>query len=92
MKDSEQKNEQKTIEHKSFVYLHDMKKTFAIFIICCTIGVLQAWAHPYKVNEIPMVHLQDRTRYVSNPDQILSSQTTTAIDSILYNLEQQTGI
>ena len=39
-----------------------------------------------------MVHLQDRTRYVSNPDQILSSQTTTAIDSILYNLEQQTGI
>ena len=69
-----------------------MKKTFAIFIICCTIGVLQAWAHPYKVNEIPMVHLQDRTRYVSNPDQILSSQTTTSIDSILYNLEQQTGI
>lgn len=39
-----------------------------------------------------MVHLQDRTRYVSNPDAILSTQTVNSIDSILYALEQKTGI
>lgn len=69
-----------------------MKKTFAILISCCLISILQAWPRPYKVNEIPMVHLQDYTRYVSNVDQILSNQATTTIDSILYHLEQQTGI
>ena len=39
-----------------------------------------------------MVHLQDRTRYVSNPDQILSASTVSSIDNILYALEQRTGI
>ena len=39
-----------------------------------------------------MVHLQNRTRYVSNPDGILSSTAVTTMDSILYALEQKTGI
>ena len=39
-----------------------------------------------------MVHLQDRTRYVSNPDGILSPQAVATMDSILYALEQKTGI
>lgn len=69
-----------------------MKKTFTILTICFLVSVLPAWTHPYKVNEIPMVHLQDRTRYVSNPEHILSNQATAVIDSILYKLEQQTGI
>lgn len=39
-----------------------------------------------------MVHLQDRTRYVSNPDGILSSSAVSTMDNILYELEQKTGI
>ena len=39
-----------------------------------------------------MVHLQDRTRYVSNPDSVLGAQAVAVIDTTLYNLEQETGI
>ena len=46
----------------------------------------------YTIKDIPMVHLQNRTRYVSNPDGILSSTAVTTMDSILYALEQKTGI
>ncbi len=53
---------------------------------------LPAFAKEYKVEDIPMVHLQDRTRYVSNPDGILSSQAVSVMDKILYDLEQKTGI
>jgi uncharacterized protein len=49
-------------------------------------------AKEYTVKEIPQVHLQDRTRYVSNPDGILSATSVATMDSLLYALEQQTGI
>lgn len=39
-----------------------------------------------------MVHLADRTRYVSNPDGILSKSTVASIDSMLFSLEEKTGI
>ena len=39
-----------------------------------------------------MVHLADRTRYVSNPDGILSASSVVAIDSLLFALEENTGI
>ena len=39
-----------------------------------------------------MVHLQDRTRYVSNPDGVLSASAVATMDSILFVLEQKTGI
>lgn len=49
-------------------------------------------AEGYKVEEVPMVHLQDRTRYVSNPDGILSDDAVAVIDTTLFALEQKTGI
>ena len=60
------------------------------FIGICNCISLQA--KDYTVQEIPMVHLQDRTRYVSNPDGILSPNAVATMDSILYALEQKTGI
>lgn len=53
---------------------------------------MKATGKPYKVNEIPMVHLQDRTRYVCNPDGVLSEMAVRQMDSILYALEEKTGI
>ena len=44
-----------------------MKK---LIIILSLFVCLFAQAKEYTVKEIPMVHLQDRTRYVSNPDDI----------------------
>lgn len=49
-------------------------------------------AKEYTIKDVPMVHLQDRTRYVSNPDGILSAAAVATMDSILYALEQKTGI
>lgn len=57
--------------------------------LCCFFTVS---AKEYKVEDVPMVHLADRTRYVSNPDNILSAKTVAAIDTTLFSLEQKTGI
>jgi uncharacterized protein len=55
------------------------------------VGTLQAQA-VYTVDNIPKVHLQDRTRYVCDPTSILSVAARDTIDHTLYALEQQTGI
>lgn len=46
----------------------------------------------YTTKNIPKVHLQDKTRYVCNPANILSVAACDSIDRMLYALEQQTGI
>ena len=63
-----------------------------LFLLILILGCLALQAKEYTVKEIPMVHLQDRTRYVSNPDGILSPSAVATMDSILYALEQKTGI
>ena len=66
-----------------------MKK---LIIILSLFVCLFAQAKEYTVQEIPMVHLQDSTRYVSNPDNILSTSAVATMDSILHSLKQKTGI
>ncbi len=46
----------------------------------------------YTTDNIPKIHLQDKTRYVCNPADILSIATCDSIDRMLYALERQTGI
>ena len=66
-----------------------MKQTISLWLILLALCTsLHAQAKAYTTDEIPMVHLQDRTRYVSNPDGILSQETVTAIDTTLYALEK----
>lgn len=60
-----------------------------VLALFCVAGV---GAREYKVSEIPLVHMQDRTRYVSNPDNILSAAVVDSIDSALFTLEEKTGI
>ena len=61
-----------------------------------TIGLciltLPLWSKVYTPSTLPMVHLEDRTRYTCNPDGILSAAAVSTMDSIFYALEQQTGI
>lgn len=59
---------------------------------CLALTVLQASAKVYTPQNLPKVHLQDKTRYTCNPDQILSAAACDSIDRMLYALEQQTGI
>ena len=49
-------------------------------------------AKKYTIRDIPMVHLEDRMRYVSNPDSILSDSIVARMDSMLFALEERTGI
>ena len=69
-----------------------MKKAVITLLLLCFCCISPATAKDYKVEEIPLVHLSDRTRYVSNPDGILSQTTVRAIDAMLLSLEEQTGI
>lgn len=62
-----------------------MKPRCLTFIIC-SVFALVAFAKAYSPREIPNVHVENRTRYVSNPDNILSPQTVTALDSTLSRL------
>lgn len=45
----------------------------------------------YTVDEIPNVHVADRTRYVSNPDGILSPEAQTRADSIIADIWHTTS-
>lgn len=69
-----------------------MRKLTFLLTFFMLLGSVQLQAKEYAIKDIPMVHLQNRTRYVSNPDGILSSTAVTTMDSILYALEQKTGI
>lgn len=60
-------------------------------LYCCLLGAT-AQDKIYSLDNVPNVRLQDKTRYVSNPDGILSPQATDSIDRMLYGLEQKTGI
>jgi len=68
-----------------------MRKLLFIITFICLLGGISVQAKEYTIKEIPMVHLQDRTRYVSNPDNILSPSAVATMDSILYALEEKTG-
>ena len=52
----------------------------------------QAQEKVYTVDNIPKVHLQNKMQYACNPAGILSGEAVARIDSMLYALEQQTGI
>lgn len=61
------------------------------FIILCLLFVpcLAAQARTYRAEEIPNVQRADRTRYVSNPDGILSAAAVARIDSICGTLRDR---
>ena len=60
-----------------------------LFAVAMLAGVVVAEAKSYRVKDIPNVQLQDRTRFVSNPDGILSSDAVARIDSICYSLKER---
>lgn len=48
--------------------------------------------HYWRAEDIPMPHLQDGRRYVSNPDSIVSQETVTLLDAKLKQLDDSLGI
>ncbi|MBO7607490.1 MAG: TPM domain-containing protein [Paludibacteraceae bacterium] len=67
-----------------------MKKILSIFIVLLSFVGLHA--KQYGVDNIEMVHLQDASRYVCNPENILSWDSVAVMDALLGRLEDSTGI
>ena len=59
-------------------------------IFLCTFNI--SAQKVFTPENLPKVHLQDRTKYVCNPSGILSQAATDSIDAMLYRLEEKTGI
>ena len=53
---------------------------------------LVAAARSYRAEDVAMVHLQDRTQYVCNPDSILDANSVAVMNAALRQLEDSTGI
>lgn len=61
-----------------------------LFILCLLlVPCLAAQARTYRVEEIPNVQRADRTRYVSNPDGILSPEAVARIDAVCASLRDR---
>ena len=56
-----------------------------IATLCCNI----ASAQEYKVEDIPNVQIENRYRFTSNPDGILTQRAVAQIDSICYDLRHR---
>lgn len=64
-------------------------RRYLILIICALSLTLPAAAKRYKVKEIPNVQVENRYRFTSNPDGILSVSAVAQIDSICYDLRHR---
>ena len=69
-----------------------MKSILTFILATFLLFPLQAQGKVYTVDNLPKVHLQNKMQYVCNPAGILSQAACDSIDSMLYALEQQTGI
>ena len=66
-------------------------KRFVIAVLL-VISTVLASAKVYKPADIQPVHLQDRDRYVCNPDGILSEAAVDSIDAAFRVIEDSTGV
>lgn len=67
-----------------------MKKL--LLLLSVLFFALDLSANQYNADNIEMVHLKDRSRYVCNPDNVLSWESVAHMDALLANLEDSTGI
>lgn len=70
-----------------------MRLKYGLFILINLIWPFCLFAQKvYTPDNLPKVHLEDRTRYTVNPDGVLSDITCDSIDALLFRLEEKTGI
>lgn len=66
-------------------------KRYILITIALLAVVIGAGARTYSVDEIPNVQVADHTRYLSDPDGILSNASRTEIDSTLSRVRRETS-
>lgn len=68
-----------------------MKVLRLLAVMAAALTAFALGAATYRVDDIPNVHRADSTRFVSNPDGILSRQAEADINAMLQRLQQQTS-
>lgn len=63
-----------------------MKRLFLFLLTLCPLAVAAA---PYSVGTVPNVQTQNRYRFTSNPDGVLSAAAVAEIDSVCYALRHR---
>lgn len=63
-----------------------------IFLALFSLLPASSLAKVYKVEEVPNVHLQDKTQYVSDPEHLLSPQALSRVNNTLAMLEDSTTV
>ena len=66
-----------------------MTRLYTLLILLLT--AIVATAATYTVDQIPNVHLADSTRFVSDPDGILSAKALAQTDAIMRDIRRQTS-
>lgn len=66
-------------------------KRYISVILTVVLAAAALSAKTYSVAEVPNVHLADSTRFVSNPDGILSDGAVTQLDAIMRNIRRETS-
>ena len=67
----------------------DKNQKIGIIALAIFVGLGEVEARGYRVKDIQNVQLQDRTRFVSNPDGILSRDAVARLDSLCYSLKER---
>lgn len=72
--------------------VRQMGKRWLMVIALVVSAVLQIAARTWKPEEVPIPYLQDARRYVSNPENILSTTAVDSLDRMLFALERDKGV
>lgn len=77
-----------------FRFLHCKLRTTVRFVLIVglMLAVCGVQARVWSADDVPMVHLQDRTRYVCDPDGLLSPAMRDSADVYLHRLHQECGV
>ena len=59
-----------------------------MLLFSCSLVQAKVWS----ADDVPMIHLQDRNRYVCDPDDILSDEARDSADSYLGRLHKECGV
>ena len=65
-------------------------KKILIFAVIVVMTAVSAVARTWSVNDLPNVHVADRTHFLTNPDGIVSPSAQASIDSTLSRLRKAT--
>lgn len=76
----------------TFLPRHKIAARKVLIFFAALFSTISVEAKVWSADDIPMVHLQDRMRYVCDPDGIMSSSDRDSADTYLRRLQTECGV